>query len=232
MPVFSGDQVIAWTANIAHNSDVGGMAPGSLTGEATEIFQEGLRLPAIKIIDQGNPIAPVFDIIKVNSRMPEVLEGDVWAAIASARIGSKRLQELAGKYGVETFQRAMRNFMDYGEAASRKAMADLPRGTWELSEEQDDGTIYNVKITITDETFEVDLCNNPDQAAGPVNAVRDGVMVAAQMIFKNMTDPHAPANGGSFRPITLLTRNGSIFDAAEPAADRVLLRSRCCAYTI
>ena len=217
MPVFSGDQVIAWTANIAHNSDVGGMAPGSLTGEATEIFQEGLRLPAIKIIDQGNPIAPVFDIIKVNSRMPEVLEGGVWAAIASARIGSKRLQELAGKYGVETFQRAMRNFMDYGEAASRKAMADLPRGTWELSEEQDDGTIYNVKITITDESFEVDLRNNPDQASGPVNAVRDGVMVAAQMIFKNMTDPHAPANGGSFRPIRLLTRNGSVFDAAEPA---------------
>ena len=100
MPVFSGGRIIAWTANIAHNSDVGGMAPGSLTGEATEIFQEGLRLPAIKIISRGEPIRSVMEIIKVNSRMPDVLEGDVWAAIASARIGTRRLQELADKYGV------------------------------------------------------------------------------------------------------------------------------------
>ncbi|MBW7922375.1 MAG: hydantoinase B/oxoprolinase family protein [Rubellimicrobium sp.] len=217
MPVFVDGTLIAWTANIAHNSDVGGMAPGSLTGEATEIFQEGLRLPAIKIISEGQPIASVFEIMKVNSRMPDVLEGDVWAAIASARIGTRRLQELATKYGTETFRRAMRNFMDYGEDASRKAMADLPRGTFELSEEQDDGTIYNVKITITDDEFIVDLRDNPDQAIGPVNTVRDGVMIAAQMMFKNITDPHSPANGGSFRPITLLTRNGSVFDAAEPA---------------
>ncbi|MCC7320171.1 MAG: hydantoinase B/oxoprolinase family protein [Rubellimicrobium sp.] len=217
MPVFVDGTLIAWTANIAHNSDVGGMAPGSLSGEATEIFQEGLRLPAIRIIDRGTPIGPVMDIIKVNSRMPDVLEGDVWAAIASARIGARRLQELARKYGTATFQRAMRSFMDYGERTSRAAMAGLPRGTFELSEEQDDGTIYNVKITITDDEFIVDLRDNPDQSTGPVNCVRDGVMIAAQMIFKNMTDPHSPANGGSFRPITLLTRPGSVFDAAEPA---------------
>ncbi len=106
MPVFVDGTLIAWTANIAHNSDVGGMAPGSLTGEATEIFQEGLRLPAIKIISEGKPIEPVFDIIKVNSRMPDVLTGDVWAAIASVRIGAKRLEELARKYTTATFQRA------------------------------------------------------------------------------------------------------------------------------
>ena len=107
MPVFAGDRIIAWTANIAHNSDVGGMAPGSLTGEATEIFQEGLRLPAIKLISRGETIRSVMDIIKVNSRMPDVLEGDVWAAIASVRIGARRLVELAEKYGVETFENAM-----------------------------------------------------------------------------------------------------------------------------
>ena len=77
MPVFAEGRLIAWTANIAHNSDVGGMAPGSLTGEATEIFQEGLRLPAIQLIEESRPIRPVFDILKVNSRMPDVLEGDV-----------------------------------------------------------------------------------------------------------------------------------------------------------
>jgi N-methylhydantoinase B len=217
MPVFVDGTLIAWTANIAHNSDVGGMAPGSLTGEATEIFQEGLRLPAIKIISEGRPIEPVFDIIKVNSRMPDVLTGDVWAAIASVRIGAKRLEELARKYTTATFQRAMKSFMDYGEEVSRRAMATLPKGTFELAEEQDDGTIYKVKITITDDTFEVDLRDNPDQAKNPVNTTRDGVMVSAQMLFKSLTDPYSPANEGSFRPIRLHTRKGSVFDAAEPA---------------
>lgn len=217
MPVFAENRLIAWTANIAHNSDVGGMAPGSLTGEATEIFQEGLRLPAIRIIREGTPIQPVFDIIKVNSRMPDVLEGDVWAAIASVRIGARRLTDMALKYGVDTFARAMASFMDYGEDVSRRAMAGLPKGVFELSEEQDDGSVFNVKITIDDDTFEVDLRDNPDQSPGPVNTSRDGVMVACQMIFKSLTDPYSPANEGSFRPIRLLTREGSVFHAREPA---------------
>jgi N-methylhydantoinase B len=217
MPVFFEGKIIAWTANIAHNSDVGGMAPGSLTGEATEIFQEGLRLPAIKIISKGKPIQPVFDIIKVNSRMPDVLEGDVWAAIASVRIGTRRLTEIAEKYSSETFQAAMTHFQDYGEKVSRAELAHLPKGTFELSEEQDDGRIFNVKITISDDEFKVDLRDNPDQMPNPVNTSRDGVMVAAQMIFKSLTDPYSPANGGSFRPITLLTREGSVFHAKEPA---------------
>ncbi|MBW8635720.1 hydantoinase B/oxoprolinase family protein [Hoeflea sp. WL0058] len=217
MPIFADGRIIAWTANIAHNSDVGGMAPGSLSGEATEIFQEGLRLPAIKIIANGEPIKPVMDIIKVNSRMPDVLEGDVWAAIASVRVGDKRLREIAAKYGTATFERAMESFMDFGEKVSRAALADLPQGTFELSEEQDDGRTFNVKITIGPDEFTVDLRDNPDQSANPVNTSRDGVMVAAQMIFKSLTDPYSPANGGSFRPINLLTREGSVFHAKEPA---------------
>ena len=217
MPVFADGRIIAWTANIAHNSDVGGMAPGSLSGEATEIFQEGLRLPAIKIISKGAPIQPVMEIIKTNSRMPDVLEGDVWAAIASVRVGEKRLKELAAKYGTETFERAMSSFMDFGEKVSLSALADLPQGTFELSEEQDDGRIFNVKITIGPEEFTVDLRDNPDQSDNPVNTSRDGVMVCAQMIFKSLTDPYSPANGGSFRPINLLTREGSVFHAKEPA---------------
>ncbi len=217
MPVFAGGRIIAWTANIAHNSDVGGMAPGSLSGNATEIFQEGLRLPAIKVISKGETIRSVMDIITVNSRMPDVLEGDVWAAIASARIGAKRLVEIAEKYGVETFENAMSSFMDFGEQVSLKALVDLPKGTFELSEEQDDGRFFNVKITITDTEFLVDLRDNPDQSTNPVNTSRDGVMVSAQMIFKSLTDPYSPANEGSFRPIRLLTRPASVFEAAEPA---------------
>jgi N-methylhydantoinase B len=217
MPVFVGDRIIAWTANIAHNSDVGGMAPGSLSGNATEIYQEGLRLPAIKIISRGEPIRSVMDILKVNSRMPDVLEGDVWAAIASVRTGARRLVELAEKYGVETFSRAMASFMDFGEEVSRRELRGLPKGSYELSEEQDDGRIFNVKITIDDTAFTVDLRDNPDQSKNPVNSSRDGVMICAQMIFKSLTDPYSPANEGSFRPIRLLTRPGSVFEAIEPA---------------
>lgn len=218
MPVFAGGKIIAWTANIAHNSDIGGKAPGSLSADATEIYQEGLRLPAIKIVSRGKPIKPVFDIMKANSRMPDFLEGDVWAAIASVRIGETRLRETAEKYGVATFEEAVDAFMDFGEKVSLRELGKLPHGTFELSEEQDDGRVYNVKITISETEFLVDLRDNPDQDEGPTNTSRDGVMVCAQMIFKSLTDPYSPCNDGSFRPLRLLTREGSVFHAREPSA--------------
>lgn len=218
MPVFVDGQLIAWTANIAHNSDVGGMAPGSLTGEATEIFQEGLRLPAVKMIDAGEPIQSVLDIITTNSRMPDFLLGDVWAAIASVRIGTRRLSELATKYGTETFLTAMDSFMEFGRKTALAELKKLPKGTFELSEEQDDGRIYNLKVTITDQEFIVDLRDNPDQDKGPTNTSRDGTMICAQMVFKSLTDPETPANDGSFRPLKVLTREGSVFHAKEPSA--------------
>lgn len=218
MPVFVEGRLIAWTANIAHNSDVGGMAPGSLSGEATEIFQEGLRLPAVKLIREGETDQAVMDIITCNSRMPDFLLGDVWAAIASVRVGARRLEGLATKYGADTFIRAMQSFMEFGEKTALAELANLPKGTFELDEEQDDGRIFNVKITITDTEFLVDLRDNPDQDVGPTNTSRDGTMVCAQMVFKALTDPDSPANDGSFRPLKVLTREGSIFHAQEPAA--------------
>lgn len=218
MPVFAEGRLIAWTANIAHNSDVGGMAPGSLSANATEIFQEGLRLPAIKLISRGETIRSVMDIITVNSRMPDVLEGDVWAAVASVRIGANRLRELAEKYGVATFENAMATFMDFGEQVALKELAKLPKGTFELSEEQDDGQIFNVKVTITDSEFIVDLRDNPDQDIGPRNSPVDGAWIGMQIMLKSLTDPQSPCNEGTFRPLNVLTRKGSIFDPIEPAA--------------
>ena len=227
MPVFVDGRLIAWTANIAHNSDVGGMAPGSLTGEATEIFQEGLRLPAIKMISRGEPIQPVLEIIKVNSRMPDVLEGDVWAAIASVRIGTTRLEEIAEKYGAATFEQAMASFRDYGERVSRAALATLPKGTYALAEEQDDGQVYNVTIAIEDDEFVVDLRDNPDQATNPVNTQpgrRDGggaddLQVADRPLFavqRRLLPPHPPADAGGLgvprrraRPCRLLLREST-----------------------
>lgn len=218
MPVFCDGQLIAWAANIAHNSDVGGMAPGSLSGESTEIFQEGLRLPAIKLIREGTTDQSVMDILTTNSRMPDFLLGDVWAAIASVRIGARRLEALAGKYSVQTFRNAIAKFMEFGEETAKTEIGKLPKGTFELSEDQDDGRVYKVSITITNEEFIVDLTDNPDQDAGPTNTSRDGTVVCAQMVFKSLTDPDTPANDGSFRPLKVLTREGSVFHAQEPAA--------------
>lgn len=218
MPVFADGGLVAWTANIAHWNDVGGMVPGSISTDAREIFQEGLRLPAVKLVEEGRPAGSVMRIMKVNSRLPDFLQGDMWAGIAAVRIGARRLQELVAKYGRETFLAAMEHFMDYGEQASLKALQGLPKGRFALEEPQDSGSLYRVGVEIAEDAFVVDLRENPDQDEGPNNVGRDGSLVAAQMVFKSLTDPYGVANGGSFRPLKLLTRPGSVFDAREPAA--------------
>jgi N-methylhydantoinase B len=218
MPVFADGELVAWTANIAHWNDVGGMAPGSISTDAQEIFQEGLRLPAIKLIEAGEPNRSLMRILQVNSRLPDFLRGDMWAGVAAARIGARRLQEMVAKYGRETFLAAIEHAMNYGEQVSLAALALLPKGRFTLAEPQDSGAVYHVTVEISDDKFVVDLTENPDQDAGPNNASRDGAMIAAQMLFKNLTDPDGTANDGSFRPLELRTRPGSVFDAAEPAA--------------
>ncbi len=218
MPVFAEGRRIAWTANIAHWNDVGGMVPGSISTEAKEIWQEGLRLPAVKLISGGEPIRSVMEIMKANSRLPDFLQGDMWAGIASARVGERRILDLVEKYGLGTFVTALDSFMDYGEQVALRALEELPKGTFTLSEEQDSGAVYTVSVEITDEEFVVDVRDNPDQDAGPNNASRDGSLVAAQMVFMNLTDAEGTANAGHLRPLRLLTRPGSVFDPNPGAA--------------
>ncbi|HZT15642.1 MAG TPA: hydantoinase B/oxoprolinase family protein [Gaiellaceae bacterium] len=218
MPVFADRRLIAWTANIAHWNDVGGMVPGSISNEATEIFQEGLRLPAVKLIAAGEPIESVQRIMEANSRLPDYLRGDLWAGIAAVRVGERRLLELVERYGVETFVAALDHFMDYGEQVVLRALESLPKGRFELAEEQDSGAVYHVAVEISDDEFVVDLRQNPDQDRGPSNASRDGTLVAVQMIFMNITGARSSANAGHFRRLKLVTRPGSVFDPKPPAA--------------
>ena len=218
MPVFAGDELIAWTANIAHWNDIGGMVPGSISNDAREIFQEGLRLPAVKLISERTPIRSVIEILKANSRLPDYLHGDLWAGIAAARVGEQRILDLAAKYGRDTFTSALNAFMQHGEQVALSALRELPNGKFSLAEEQDSGVVYTATIEICDEQFVVDLRANPDQDRGPNNASRDGATIAAQMVFMNITGTHASANAGHFKPLKLLTRPGSVFDATPPAA--------------
>ena len=145
MPVFAGGQVIAWTANIAHNSDVGGMAPGSLSGDATEIFQEGLRLPAIKIIAEGEPICLGHGHHHgqfADARHPG------GRPVGRHRLGPNRRAALAGTGGEirrgDLWRMLSPPSWITAKTISRRALADLPKGTFKLTEEQDDGRFFNV----------------------------------------------------------------------------------------
>jgi N-methylhydantoinase B len=218
MPVFAGGELIAWTANIAHWNDVGGMAPGSISTDAHEIYQEGLRVPAVRLIARGEPVRPVLEILAANTRLPDYQRGDLWAGIAAVRVGERRIRELVRRYGREAFADALQASFERGEEAARRALGELPDGRFVLAEEQDSGVVYTVALEIEGDEIVVDLRGNPDQDSGPNNVSRDGATIAAQIMLMNVVDPHGSANAGHFRPLTVLTRPGSVFDPRPPAA--------------
>jgi len=221
MPVFTDDEIVAWTANIAHWNDVGGMVPGSMSTNATEIFQEGMILSGIKLFSRGASIQSVFDILTANCRMPDFLIGDLWAGVASIRVGERRVLEIVNKYGKDVFLHAVEEYLDYGEQVSLSALKRLPKGKFSLVEEQDNGPAYQVEVEIRDDEFIIDLRGSPDQDKGPFNMSRDESVTACQIAFKGITSPERVANGGTFRPLKVLTRHGSVFDPIYPAAQGI-----------
>ena len=216
-PVFHEGRLISWVANIAHWNDVGGNVPGSMSTEATEIFQEGVRIPAVKLFEEGRENKAVFDILYVNTRLPDYLKGDLWAGIAGLRIGERRVLELVEKYGADTFMAAVEDYMTLGERRARTALKTIPKGCYSFEEEQDTGVIHKVKLEITDDEFIVDLTDNPAQA-GSSNSSREGTEIAVQLAFKAFTDPDAPGNGGFFKPLNVITKPGTIFHVELPGA--------------
>ena len=216
-PVFYQGDRIAWTASIAHWSDIGGMTPGSMSTRAREIYQEGLRLPAIRLFERGKEIRPVFEIIAVNSRLPDFALGDLWSQIAASRRAGGRIRRLVSAYGIDSYGAALAALFLEGEKRALAGLAALPQGEFHIEDEKDSGIVWRATIRISESEFLVDLRDNPDQSDGPWNTSRDGSVISAQMLFKALTDPEFPANEGSFKPLAVLTRDGSIFDAAAPA---------------
>ncbi|MFD1255105.1 Acetophenone carboxylase delta subunit [Devosia equisanguinis] len=217
LPVFAEGALVAWTASIAHWNDVGGKTPGSMAVDVTEIFQEGLRLPAVRLFRDGEPIRSVFDIIEANSRLPDFVRGDLWAQVVASRRAETRIRQLVESYGLAAYRGALAALFDEGEARGRKGLAELPKGTFTITEEQDDAALWQAAITISEDRFTVDLRGNPEQRSAPYNTSRDGAVIAAQMVFKALTDPTLFANAGSFRALEVITEPGTIFHATGNA---------------
>ena len=217
MPVFGKKVPIAWTASIAHWSDVGGMTPGSMSTAATEIIQEGLRLPAVLLVEGGSPVRDVFEIITVNSRMPDFVVGDLWSQVAACRRAAKRIEDLRDAYGESVFCAAIEDAYEEGHKRSLAGLAALPGGRHKIEQEQDDGAVWKACVTVSSKKFLVDLRDNPEQSNSPHNTSRDGAVISGQMVFKALCDPGLMANAGSFHPLEVLTKPGTIFHATGNA---------------
>ncbi len=218
VPVVVDGNVIAWLANKAHWADVGGSFPGSISADALDIYQEGLQIPEVRIIDKGNINQALLDVILQNSRVPETTRGDFWAGVSSTRAGESRVKALSEKYGADTLVYAMADYIALGEAQARTALKELPHGIFEANEMQDDGQVLKIAITISDDDFLIDLRGNPKQNNNALNSSYDATYSDAQMIFAGVAMAQGIVNAGTFRPLTLLTDKGSLFDAEYPAA--------------
>lgn len=218
MPVFHDDEIVGWLSNKAHWADVGGAFPGSISPNAVDIYQEGLQIPEVRIIDKGNINQALLDVITQNSRVPDTARGDFWAGVASIRAGENRLKTIVKKYGAEVVAYAISNYIELGERQSLRALKDLPKGEFKATEVLEDGQTFQVIVTITDEEFIVDLRNNPAQNNNAMNSSYDATYVDAMMLFKAVCAPQGIANSGTFKPIKLLTDKGSFVDAEYPCA--------------
>ena len=217
LPVFVDGEIVAWMVNKAHWSDVGGMSPGSLSTETVEVYQEGLQLPDVKLFEGGEINQAVVDIIVSNCRLPQYTLGDMWAGIAALRAGERRMLELVSRYGREALLEAIERYLDYGEAAARRALRELPRGRFEAQDWTENNLQTRVVVEITEDSFIVDLRGNPAQDKGPFNCPWACTWSAAQMVFNAVTDPGSVSNEGTFRPLKLLCDEGSIFHCKRPA---------------
>lgn len=223
MPVFVDGVRVAFIGNKAHWLDVGGKDPGSQTTDSTEIFQEGLQLPTVKLFDRGHLNRGVLDIIGSNSRLPDMVVSDMWSGVAACRVGERRVLDLCAKYGPGTVTQAMRLLLDEADVRTRAVLADLPKGTFRAEDLIDDDGLGNgpfpvqVRVEISDEAFVCDFTGSATQAVGPVNCTRAALEGAARVIYLVLTNPSSPANDGVFRSLRTVCPAGTVFSAQRPA---------------
>ena len=223
-PVFAGGRPIALSATMTHHQDMGGMSPGSVPTTATEIFQEGLRLPPLKFREAGRYNETLVAIIRRNVRIPDAVMGDLNAQLAACNVGARRLAELAESLGDNHALAIFDELLDRSERLTRAALRGIPDGTYRYLDFSDNDGIeldrpirFEVAVTIRDGGFHCDFTGSSPQVRGPFNCVPSGALAAACYAVRAVTDPGIATNAGCFRPITLELPEGSVVNPREPA---------------
>lgn len=222
MPVFYGDELLAFVGNKAHWSDIGGMAAGSFTTDSSEVYQEGLRFSGVKLLNRGDICTPLLEMIKSNVRFPDTSEGDMWGQIASLRTGYKRIGELCEKYSLEVVKESMERLLRQGAMIAYNRIKELPRGSWEMEEYMDDDGHGNlvklkVKVTITEDEFIADFTGSSPQVASPINTGYSSLCAGVKVIYMSILGPALAVNDGVFEPMRILAEDGSVLRCHAPA---------------
>jgi len=222
MPVFYKDELISMILNKGHWSEVGGMHFGSWTSDSTEIYQEGVQFPCVRLYREGKPNKDVIDIILENSRLPLHTLGDMEAQAASMKVAARRIEKLIEKYGIESVKDAMEKIIDDGYKLALLNLKKLPKGLYEAEDYLDDDGLTDepvyvrVKVAITDEEFIADFTGSGSvkgSIASPYAATVSGV----RETYMAVTDPHVHLNGGYFKPLKVIAPPGSAFNPVKPA---------------
>ncbi|HLW71914.1 MAG TPA: hydantoinase B/oxoprolinase family protein [Candidatus Binataceae bacterium] len=225
MPIFidGSPRPFAYAANRAHHADIGGMAPGSMA-LATEIYQEGFRLPPVKLMIAGAPARDVFALFLANTRVPEEREGDLRAQLAALQVGAERTRTLVATSGPRQIAAAMETLKDYAGRLMRAALRQLKPGLYRARDFLDDDGFGNgpipiaVAIRIDRGRAVVDFTGSAPQVRGAVNANYAITLSATFYVMKCLAAEAVPANAGLMRPIKLIAPPGSIVNALAPAA--------------
>ena len=232
LPVFSGGTLVGFVCNIAHHADIGGMAPGSMAGGMTEIYQEGLRIPVVRLFRRGELQQDLLDLLLLNVRVPHERRGDYFAQIAACRLGARRLLELVDLRGADTVMRGFDLMMARAERRLRSAVATVPDGAYEFEDRLDsDGTDrfdlpIRVRIEVAGERIRFDFAGTSRQVPGNMNTTVNATHASACYALKSLLDPDIPNSQGVLDVAEVSAPAGTIVNAVFPAS--VAARANTC----
>ena len=222
-PIFACGELVGYTAIKQHWLDMGQKDAGYIL-DSTDVFQEGLLLPGMKLYKAGVLDREIYNLLRFNSRMPDRIIGDLNAQVSACRTGERRVISLVERYGLDTFFHSAEAILDHGERLSRARLAELPKGTWEAEDWADDDGIdretmlkLKVKVTITDDEFIVDWSGSQPATRGPMNLPIGCTLGVTALAFKGITSPDTPANSGNYRPLKVIAPPGEIMHAIPPS---------------
>jgi len=223
-PIFHEDKLIGWAAAKGHQADIGGAVQGGYNPNATEVWQEALRIPAVKLYEKGKFRKDVWNLIFANIRLPIVAE-DIKAQIGACTLGERRLQALVDKYGIECFIDHKLELFNSTETMMKKEIQSIPNGVYEgesmvYYDGKHPGSEFpiRVKISVEDESITFDFSKSSPQTNGFVNGTFTSTCSAITLTFLQMVNPNIPHNEGMIKPLKYIVPEGTILNASYPKA--------------